>query len=136
MNAGDPNRLIQASSAWGRTNPRAPPNRRNISYWQELRFCSKCDLWLSCGSTDVSHTRVAAGQNTTFFLAKPSDKLSDLPRHPLDMEAPELCVVCKQDTGDDDSLLECEKASIAGVGVPTAMLISVAVRQPVPPAVP
>lgn len=54
-------------------------------------------------------SRVAAGQNTTYFLAKPSEKLSDFPRHPLDMEAPEQCVVCNQDTGDDDSLLECEK---------------------------
>ncbi|KAI0692446.1 RCC1 BLIP-II [Cytidiella melzeri] len=53
--------------------------------------------------------QVAAGQNTTFFLAKPNDKLSDLPRYPIDMEPPELCVLCEQDTGEDDSLLECEK---------------------------
>lgn len=25
------------------------------------------------------------------------------------MEPPELCVECNQDTGEDDSLLECEK---------------------------
>ena len=55
------------------------------------------------------HGRVAAGQNTTFFIAKPSEKLSDLPRHPFEMEAPELCVVCNQDTGDDPNLLVCER---------------------------
>jgi len=32
-----------------------------------------------------------------------------LPRHPFDMEPPEVCVVCEKDTGEDDSLLECEK---------------------------
>ncbi|GJE93212.1 RCC1/BLIP-II protein [Phanerochaete sordida] len=53
--------------------------------------------------------QVAAGQNTTFFIAKPSEKLSDLPRHPFEMEAPELCVVCNQDTGDDPNLLVCER---------------------------
>lgn len=52
---------------------------------------------------------MAAGQNTTFFIAKPGEKLSDMPRHPYDMEAPELCVICNLDTGDDGSLLECEK---------------------------
>lgn len=55
--------------------------------------------------------RVAAAQNTTLFLAAPNEKLSDLPRHPYDMEAPEACVVCKKDEGDDDTLLECEKVS-------------------------
>ena len=61
--------------------------------------------------------RVAAGQNTTFFLAKPNEKLSDLPRHPFDMEPPELCVECNQDTGEDDSLLECEKVKIIVVSI-------------------
>lgn len=53
--------------------------------------------------------QVAAGQNTAFMLAKPNSKLSDLPRHPIDIEPPDACVVCGQDTGDDDALLECEK---------------------------
>ncbi|OCH96269.1 RCC1/BLIP-II protein [Obba rivulosa] len=53
--------------------------------------------------------QVAAGQNTTFFLAKPNAKLSDLPRHPFEVEAPDACVVCGKDNGDDDPLLECEK---------------------------
>lgn len=53
--------------------------------------------------------QVAAGQNTTFFIARPSDKLSDLPRHPEDMMAPDLCVVCDRDEGDENSLLVCER---------------------------
>ncbi|KAI0078717.1 RCC1/BLIP-II [Panus rudis PR-1116 ss-1] len=53
--------------------------------------------------------RVSAAQNTSLFLAHPSDKLSDLPRHPLEMEAPELCVICSKDNGEDDSPLECDK---------------------------
>ncbi|KAI0730901.1 RCC1/BLIP-II [Earliella scabrosa] len=55
--------------------------------------------------------QVAAGQNTTFILARPNDKFSDLPRHPLDVNPPDICVVCDQDTGDDDAPLECDKAS-------------------------
>lgn len=53
--------------------------------------------------------QVAAGHNTTFFLAVPNEKFSDLPRHPIDLEGPELCVICSRDTGDDDSPLECDK---------------------------
>lgn len=53
--------------------------------------------------------KIAAGQNTTFFLAKPSDKMSDLPRHPVDVDVPDVCVVCNRDNGDDDSPLACDK---------------------------
>ena len=56
--------------------------------------------------------RVAAGQNTTLFLAKPSEKYSDLPRHPFDMMAPEYCVICSKDTGDEDPPLECDKVRL------------------------
>ncbi|KAF9456066.1 regulator of chromosome condensation 1/beta-lactamase-inhibitor protein II [Collybia nuda] len=52
---------------------------------------------------------IAAGQNTTLFLAKPNDKLSDLPRHPIDVQAPQLCVPCGKENGEDDSPLECDK---------------------------
>lgn len=53
---------------------------------------------------------VAAGQNTTFFLAKPNQKLSDLPRHPYELQGvPEACAVCGKDKGEEDSPLECEK---------------------------
>ncbi|KAG2364307.1 regulator of chromosome condensation 1/beta-lactamase-inhibitor protein II [Suillus spraguei] len=52
---------------------------------------------------------VAAGQHTTLFLAKPNTKFSDLPRHPLEIDAPELCIVCEKDNGDDDPALECDK---------------------------
>jgi len=52
---------------------------------------------------------VAAGQNTTFFLAKPNDKFSDLPRHPVELEVSSDCVRCHRDNGDDDSPLACDK---------------------------
>jgi hypothetical protein len=57
-------------------------------------------------------TRIAAGQNTTFFLARPNDKYSDLPRHPVDLDTPQECIVCSQDNGDDDSPLECDKVLV------------------------
>ncbi|KAI0718012.1 RCC1/BLIP-II [Cerioporus squamosus] len=53
--------------------------------------------------------QVAAGQNTTFILARPNEKFSDLPRHPIDVNPPDICVVCDQDNGDDDAPLECDK---------------------------
>ncbi|KAI0741335.1 RCC1/BLIP-II [Daedaleopsis nitida] len=53
--------------------------------------------------------QIAAGQNTTFILARPNEKFSDLPRHPYEIEAPENCVVCDEDHGDDDAPLECDK---------------------------
>jgi hypothetical protein len=52
---------------------------------------------------------VAAGQNTTLLLAKPNAKLSELPRHPIDVNAPSACVKCHKESEDDDSPLECEK---------------------------
>lgn len=72
-----------------------------IQYALSCEFCAICLI--------TRDNRIAAGQNTTFFLAKPSDKLSDLPRHPADVEPPEVCVVCNEDNGDDDSPLECDK---------------------------
>ncbi|KAG5644318.1 hypothetical protein DXG03_008676 [Asterophora parasitica] len=52
---------------------------------------------------------IAAGQNTTVLLARPNDKMSDLQRHPLEVDPPPLCVRCRKDNGDDDSPLECDK---------------------------
>ncbi|KAF9233720.1 regulator of chromosome condensation 1/beta-lactamase-inhibitor protein II [Melanogaster broomeanus] len=52
---------------------------------------------------------VAAGQHTTLFLAKPNEEFSDLPRHPIEVDAPDLCLVCKKENGDDDPALECDK---------------------------
>ncbi|KAF7317896.1 PHD-type domain-containing protein [Mycena kentingensis (nom. inval.)] len=54
---------------------------------------------------------IAAGQNTTFFLARPNEKSSDLPRHPVDVNPPETCVQCGVDHGEDEGpeVLECEK---------------------------
>jgi hypothetical protein len=54
---------------------------------------------------------IAAGQNTTFFLAKPNAKLSDLPRHPVDVHPSPECMVCGIDEGDDDDALQCDKVS-------------------------
>ncbi|KAF9060521.1 RCC1/BLIP-II [Rhodocollybia butyracea] len=76
--------------------------------------------------------QIAAGQNTTVFLVKPTspkeppaapaapangdsqpeseDKYADMPRHPEDLEdVPEFCLVCGKDNGEDDSPLECDK---------------------------
>jgi len=53
---------------------------------------------------------VAGGQNTTYFIAKPSDKTSDLPRHPDEVEHADGCVVCRKDEeGADNPPLICEK---------------------------
>ncbi|KII83393.1 hypothetical protein PLICRDRAFT_180473 [Plicaturopsis crispa FD-325 SS-3] len=52
---------------------------------------------------------IAAGQNTTLFLARPNEKLSDLPRHPVEVDAPAFCVECGKDNGDEDSPLQCDK---------------------------
>jgi len=52
---------------------------------------------------------IAAGQNTTCLIAKPSSKFSDLPRHPEEVDAPPACVKCKKDYGEDDSPLACDK---------------------------
>ncbi|KAI6112530.1 regulator of chromosome condensation 1/beta-lactamase-inhibitor protein II [Pisolithus sp. B1] len=52
---------------------------------------------------------LAAGQHTTLFLAQPNDNFSELPRHPIEVDAPDLCLVCRKDNGDDDSPLECDK---------------------------
>ena len=65
------------------------------------------DGWVEIPTYRV--TSIAAGQNTTFFLARPNDKFADLPRHPVDLDTPQECIVCSQDNGDDDSPLECDK---------------------------
>ncbi|TBU47473.1 RCC1/BLIP-II [Dichomitus squalens] len=59
--------------------------------------------------TGIDVIQVAAGQNTTFLLARPNEKFSELPRHPFDVNPPDICVVCDQDNGEDDSPLECDK---------------------------
>ncbi|KAJ7230705.1 regulator of chromosome condensation 1/beta-lactamase-inhibitor protein II [Mycena pura] len=60
--------------------------------------------------TDVAVIDIAASQNTTFFIAKPIGKYSDLPRHPIDVDPPETCIQCGEDHGEDGpEVLECEK---------------------------
>ena len=82
---------------------------------------------------------IAAGQNTTFFLARPNDKYSDLPRHPADLDTPQECIVCSQDNGDDDSPLECDKVPrptrILGTETLYSYLYSILVRLSVSPGV-
>jgi hypothetical protein len=63
-------------------------------------------LYLSAGFS------IAAGQNSTLILAKPNQKLSDLPRHPVDVQPPMLCVKCNKDNGEDDPPLECDKVCV------------------------
>ncbi|EJU03844.1 RCC1/BLIP-II [Dacryopinax primogenitus] len=53
---------------------------------------------------------LAAGQNTSFFLARPNEALLDLPRFPDAVPAPNLCVVCNEDReASGEEALECEK---------------------------
>ncbi|KAF9038676.1 regulator of chromosome condensation 1/beta-lactamase-inhibitor protein II [Panaeolus papilionaceus] len=52
---------------------------------------------------------IAAGQNTTCFLAKPNEKFSDMPRHPEEVNPPQVCGKCQRDDGEDASTLECDK---------------------------
>ncbi|PFH46297.1 hypothetical protein AMATHDRAFT_51137 [Amanita thiersii Skay4041] len=49
---------------------------------------------------------IAAGQNTTVLLARPSDKFAEMPRHPTEIDPPQVCVGCEMDHGDP---LECDK---------------------------
>jgi hypothetical protein len=50
---------------------------------------------------------IAAGQNTTYFLARPNEKLSDLPRHPEEVEHADDCASCGQEKAEDP--IVCEK---------------------------
>ncbi|KZT59067.1 RCC1/BLIP-II protein [Calocera cornea HHB12733] len=53
---------------------------------------------------------LAAGQNTSFFLARPNEALAELPRFPEAVPAPNLCVVCDEDReASGEEALECEK---------------------------
>ena len=75
-----------------------------------------------------SYLRVAAGQNTTFILARPNEKFSELPRHPFDVNPPEICVVCDRDNGEDDSPLECDKVGSITATLPHVPLTSQSLR--------
>ena len=56
-----------------------------------------------------SLSSVAGGAFFTLFLAKPSDKLSELPRYPEHIDSASVCLACNKVQGDANSLLECEK---------------------------
>ncbi|KAI0290568.1 regulator of chromosome condensation 1/beta-lactamase-inhibitor protein II [Russula brevipes] len=51
------------------------------------------------------------GQNTTFFLVTPNDeKYSDLPRHPVELDTPDECMICHNDHDDPLACDKCDKA--------------------------
>ncbi|KAH9989909.1 regulator of chromosome condensation 1/beta-lactamase-inhibitor protein II [Russula compacta] len=52
---------------------------------------------------------VTAGQNTTFFLVTPNEKYSDLPRHPVELDTPDECMICRKDHGDPLACDKCDK---------------------------
>lgn len=83
---------------------------------------------------------IAAGQNTTLLLARPNEKFSDLPRHPIDVQPPAFCVVCSKDTGDEDSPLQCDKViytSSACIRSPRKLnILMTEVRFPIPSGMP
>lgn len=60
---------------------------------------------------------IAAGAHTTFILATPNEKLSELERYP-EVEPTEECLICNKADEDDDgaTLLECEKVSVTLAG--------------------
>jgi hypothetical protein len=49
---------------------------------------------------------VIGGQNTAFFLVTPNEKYSELPRHPVELDTPDECMICHKDDGDP---LACDK---------------------------
>ena len=92
-------------------NLKAQQNPREMFLWLDLRSLSVYQLTLfrwQVADLFVGIS-IAAGQNTTLFLAKPNEKFSDLPRHPEEIDAPAHCVKCNTDNGEDDSPLECDK---------------------------
>jgi len=52
---------------------------------------------------------VIGGQNTTFFLVTPNEKYSELPRHPVELDTPEECMICRKDDGDPLACDKCDK---------------------------
>ncbi|KAI9455036.1 RCC1/BLIP-II [Russula earlei] len=52
---------------------------------------------------------VTAGQNTTFFLVTPNEKYSELPRHPVELDTPDECMICRLDHGDPLACDKCDK---------------------------
>jgi hypothetical protein len=97
---------------WAPTNARVPANRRVISLSLGSTSSSECQCPWYHVSADQAFVSIAAGQNTTVILAKPTEKFSDMPRHPEEVDPPIVCVGCKKDYGEDDSPLECDKVRV------------------------
>jgi hypothetical protein len=63
-------------------------------------------------SISKGRSSIAAGQNTTVFLARPTgEPYSELERHPSELEVPEECLACAVGDDEDESnpLLACDK---------------------------
>lgn len=109
------------SLAWALMSRKAQRSQQRTNLCWASRFSSESEcheVWKVL--TKVSAHSIAAGQNTTLLLAKPSDKYSDLPRHPLDVQPPQECVGCKRDDGDP---LECDKVYSLLLPHPASRLI-------------
>ncbi|KAK0215160.1 regulator of chromosome condensation 1/beta-lactamase-inhibitor protein II [Armillaria fumosa] len=72
---------------------------------EEPKSATKPIKHAKLGGLDV--LSVAPGQNTTLFLVRPSDKMSDLPRHPVEVEVSDACLICRKE--DEEEALECDK---------------------------
>ena len=72
---------------------------------------------------DRKWNSVIGGQNTTLFLVTPNEKYSELPRHPVELDTPDECMVCHKDDGDP---LACDKVctrSFSSIHSPFSMLL-------------
>jgi hypothetical protein len=69
-------------------------------------------FWSEEASSHRCTRSVAAGQNTAFFLVTPNEKYSDLPRHLVELDTPDECLVCHKDHGDP---LACDKVAFFSI---------------------
>jgi hypothetical protein len=77
-----------------------------IDVFEFVPFVCFCLFALRADRCHACVLSVTAGQNTTFFLVTPNDKYSDLPRHPVELDTPDECMICHKDQGDP---LACDK---------------------------
>ena len=102
--------LISAELGLGRDVGKSATKPQQIMPLDGVDVIECVEPFRLCGSKLISPS-VAAGAFCTFFLARPNDKLSDIPRYPLEIPSSSICLICNVDRGPDDFLLECEKAN-------------------------
>ncbi len=76
---------------------------------------------------------IIGGQNTTFFLVTPNEKYSELPRHPVELDTPDECMICHKDDGDP---LACDKVrtrSFISTRSPLSSFMRLVTHTPVAP---